>query len=302
VAPYKRLFDTNPFTDLLSSLQGFLGIVPGLPIDELAYFAIRMTEYLTSCSARRDNEYDQISWWDFMRADQFGDVYQNFLTKSLTRNLVAAQAEIASTRTIGLQGTRILIANILFSMYDEASRLLNGPTTEAWIDPWLAHLRSKGLNWVANSNVDALTVSGGAITGARVSTNGQARTVTADLYILAVPVERARELLNAPIRAIDPSLRALDDLLAEWMTGIQFFLKKHVQISRGHASYADSPWAVTSISQGQFWNRDLSTYGDGTAKDILSVDVSNWDAPASSTARPPASAPGSRSSTRSGPR
>jgi hypothetical protein len=164
VAPYERLYETNPFTDLLSSLQGLFGIIPGLPLDELAYFAIRMTEFLTSSDARREGQHDNISWWNFMRADEFGPVYQNFLTRSLTRNLVAAQAELASTRTIGLQGTRILVANILFSMYDETSRLLNGPTTEAWLDPWLAHLRSKGLNWIPNTNVDALQTGGAETT------------------------------------------------------------------------------------------------------------------------------------------
>ena len=44
--------------------------------------------------------------------------------------------------------------------------------------------------------------------------------------------------------------------------------------------YLDSPWALTSISQRQFWNKvDLSQYGDGTVRGILSVDISDWDAP-----------------------
>ncbi|MGF7473647.1 hypothetical protein WFJ45_23090, partial [Salmonella enterica subsp. enterica serovar Minnesota] len=29
----------------------------------------------------------------------------------------------------------------------------------------------------------------------------------------------------------------------------------------------------------QFWNVNLAGYGDGTVRDVLSVDVSNWDAP-----------------------
>jgi uncharacterized protein with NAD-binding domain and iron-sulfur cluster len=41
----------------------------------------------------------------------------------------------------------------------------------------------------------------------------------------------------------------------------------------------DSPWALTSISQGQFWNVNHAGYGDGSVRDVLSVDVSNWDAP-----------------------
>ena len=63
------------------------------------------------------------------------------------------------------------------------------------------------------------------------------------------------------------------------MNGIQFFLNKSVPITNGHVSYIDSPWALTSISEEQFWVIDLANYGDGTVKGVLSVDVSAWDTP-----------------------
>ncbi len=77
-----------------------------------------------------------------------------------------------------------------------------------------------------------------------------------------------------------PSLANLDKLQTRWMNGIQFYLSKDVPLVNGHAIYLDSPWALTSISQRQFWtNVDLSQYGDGTVRGILSVDISDWDAP-----------------------
>jgi 15-cis-phytoene desaturase len=64
------------------------------------------------------------------------------------------------------------------------------------------------------------------------------------------------------------------------MNGIQFYLAKDEPLVNGHAIYLDSPWALTSISQRQFWaNVDLSQYGDGTVRGILSVDISDWEAP-----------------------
>src|SRR5262245_52262333 len=166
--PYKKLLTINPITDLPQALVGLLGVIPGLQLNELLYFATRLTEFVTSCDARRDNQYDKLSWWDFVQAERFSPLYQNLLTRSLTRNLVAAQAEQASTRTIGLQATRILVGNILFSMYDEASRLLNAPTTEAWIDPWLTHLRGKGVRWFPDIAVEGLELTGGTVSGVRV--------------------------------------------------------------------------------------------------------------------------------------
>lgn len=64
------------------------------------------------------------------------------------------------------------------------------------------------------------------------------------------------------------------------MNGIQFYLAQDEPLVHGHAIYLDSPWALTSVSQRQFWNRvDLSQYGEGTVRGILSVDISDWEAP-----------------------
>ena len=66
------------------------------------------------------------------------------------------------------------------------------------------------------------------------------------------------------------------------MVGIQFFLYEDVPLVQGHIFYPDSPWALTSISQPQFW-RDQGLfrrrYGDGSVGGLISVDVSDWDVP-----------------------
>ena len=57
-----------------------------------------------------------------------------------------------------------------------------------------------------------------------------------------------------------------------------FYLDRDVPLVRGHTIYIDSPWALTSISQAQFWQSfDLEQMGDGRVEGILSVDVSDWE-------------------------
>jgi hypothetical protein len=64
------------------------------------------------------------------------------------------------------------------------------------------------------------------------------------------------------------------------MNGIQIYLKEDVPLAPGHSIYVDSPWALTSISQAQFWRHvNLADYGDGTVRGILSVDISEWSEP-----------------------
>jgi hypothetical protein len=86
----------------------------------------------------------------------------------------------------------------------------------------------------------------------------------------------------------DPQLSALFTLddITEWMNGIQIYLTEDVPMARGHSIFVDSPWALTSISQAQFWNNvSLSQYGDGTIRGIISVDISEWESQASTARR-----------------
>jgi uncharacterized protein with NAD-binding domain and iron-sulfur cluster len=87
-------------------------------------------------------------------------------------------------------------------------------------------------------------------------------------------------LITGNLKTAAPSLANLDKLQTRWMNGIQFYLSRDEPLVNGHAIYLDSPWALTSISQRQFWtNVDLSQYGDGMIRGILSVDISEWQQP-----------------------
>jgi uncharacterized protein with NAD-binding domain and iron-sulfur cluster len=58
---------------LVSDLGSLLGPEHGIPPEEVAFFAERIWQILTSCSERRLNEYEKIGWWDFIGAEQRSD-------------------------------------------------------------------------------------------------------------------------------------------------------------------------------------------------------------------------------------
>ena len=93
-------------------------------------------------------------------------------------------------------------------------------------------------------------------------------------------------LAGPALRALEPRLAGLDRLVTRWMNGILFYLDRDLPLVNGHAIYIDSAWALTSISQAQFWKGvDLERYGDGRVKGILSVDVSDWQTPGPRTGK-----------------
>lgn len=253
-----------------------------VPPHELAYFVERLLVFLTSCDERRYGEWEHTSWWDFVKADKWSDEYQRVLASGLTRNLVAAKETIASTRTIGNMGEAFVYTMMGRGADGAPDRVLDLPTNEAWIHPWMRHLKDLGVRFVKGQKLVRYDVGGGRIRAAWLESAGGRRTrVEADWFVSAMPVERVIPTLTREVLDLDPSLRRMRNLVTDWMVGIQYFLREPVDITHGHISFLDGPWALTALTQGQFWtSRDIAEdYGDGKVKDILSVDVSDWFAP-----------------------
>jgi uncharacterized protein with NAD-binding domain and iron-sulfur cluster len=252
----------------------------GIPPHEHALLMERLLTLLTSCDERRYGQWETQSWWEFVRADARSAPFRRFLADGLTRTLVAARAREISARTGGL-----ILAQLIFDLTragGRADRVLDAPTNEAWIDPWVQHLRSRGVDVRLDCPVEGLQLRDGRIAGATTA----AGTVTADFYVAALPVEVMRLLAGPPLRALEPRLAALDRLVTRWMNGALFYLDRAAPLVHGHAIYVDSEWALTSISQVQFWKgSDPSRWGDGSVRDILSVDVSDWQTPGRRTGK-----------------
>jgi uncharacterized protein with NAD-binding domain and iron-sulfur cluster len=222
-----------------------------------------------------------MSWWDYVAAERFSEDYRRLLVSSVTRFILGSKATDASARTLGLLW-EVGAYTVLGRTGGDYDRVLNLPTNEAWINPWLAHLRRLGVKF-RFAEVEQLELRHGRIASARVrSVRGGGRSrVEADWFVLAVPVERARRLLRGAITAADPRLEGLRKLETRWMNGIQFFMRQPVPVVHGHVAFIDSPWALASISQAQFWDRRSfpRDYGDGSVRDCISVDIGDFDEP-----------------------
>jgi 15-cis-phytoene desaturase len=249
----------------------------GVPPDELTFFVSRLLMVATSCAERCLVEFENIAWWDFIAAPRMSKAYQAYLGQGITRSLVAMRAEESSTRTVG--GTQLQLLYTFISPDGVFDRLLSGPTNDVWIFPWTQHLQNLGVEFHLGSRLIAIETDGTRVAGATLETAEGRSEVKADFYIAALPVDVMATLMSDDLKRAAPSLANLEKLQTRWMNGIQFYLLKDEPLVNGHVMYLDSPWALTSISQRQFWNKvDLSQYGDGTVNGILSVDISDWEA------------------------
>jgi uncharacterized protein with NAD-binding domain and iron-sulfur cluster len=264
------------------TLLASVGELTRLPPHELAYFVDKLGVYVSSCDERRLGQWEHVAWKDFIREDEMSEEYRKVASRSLVRNLAATKSSEASTHSIGLVGEASVMSILGRGNDQDATfdRVLDGPTSEAWLDHWVALLRKMGVTFRVGWTAKALQMTGGRVSGARVrDRQGITRTVAADWFVCATPLERTARLLSADVLAADPRLEGIRRLRNDWMAGLVFYLRRPLPLAHGHVNYVDSPFALTSISQAQFWRRPLGEYGDGTVRESLSTIVSDWETP-----------------------
>ena len=116
------------------------------------------------CSSRAAGnaaeELENQSWWEFSGAGSRSEVYAKYLADGLTRTLVAARAREMSARTGGY-----ILLQIMFDLANpagQADRVLNGPTSDVWIDPWVELLREQGVELHLGHQCRRSTAAAGA--------------------------------------------------------------------------------------------------------------------------------------------
>lgn len=264
-------------TDMIQFL--FNGI--DVPIADQVHLAWHLLRFFSSGDKRRLGEFEKQSFWDFVGASQLSKDGKEMVL-NMPKVFVAMSAKEGNARTLG---------NVLFLMLrdmmrneSEADSILAGPTTATWLLPWRQWLSRLGVGFQQSPGkaLAGLDCNVGArrIDGARLADGS---TVSADYYVVAVPLEVAQSLVlgNADLRKFEQldALAAIDtDRALGWMVGAQFYLKSNVVTPPGHLGWADCRWALTGISQAQFWDPHdfATTYGHGSIEGLVSLNVSDW--------------------------
>ena len=143
----------------------------GHEIRDMALMGTRMFQYLTSCRERRLAQYEKMTFWDFMQADRLSPTLQAQLVQ-FTRVLLAMDAQRGEARTV----LNVLVRMLLDqgSQGTTTDRVMNGPTTERWIIPWVRHLEQDldvDFHWCTKL-VELKVDGGGKVVDASVENNG----------------------------------------------------------------------------------------------------------------------------------
>lgn len=285
----KRAESLDELPGVISSLLG------GFDIEarDIRLFTVELTRFLLTSHERAVETWEHETLNTFIERNRFSEGMVTFL-KSL-RALSAMRADRGSLRTLFFTMTQMLADfDEEYALWDA---LLPGPTDYLMLEPWQQELERLDVNISYSARVSGLEFRphepGLPATLSRVSFEGSAaiEATPEDHFLMALPFEVARPLLVNAAGGLPPALAALPEIKqrpdnsgdgAEPMVGVQFFLSEDVEMVSGHTVYPTAPWAMTSVSQAQFWRSTFAVPLDELfeapeLKGVLSCIISAWD-------------------------
>ena len=248
---------------------------------DAASFGASLVRVITAGERRYWGELEERSWSEYISAHRMLEESQKLFGDGLTRTFVATQAETMSART----GATILL-QLLYDIclpdripgdgrWASADRVLDGPTSDVWLQPWRTYLaagdpdgapgseKRRPVTFVTGRRIVGLHVEDEVVSRLEADDGTVARGF--DEVVLTVPTETVQELLvrNQPVAWRATGLRGVFSLETEWMNGVLFYLREDLDwFPRGHVICLDSAWALTVVDQSKAWDRaDLRAGG-----------------------------------------
>lgn len=273
----------------------------GGTVNDAARFFAKVLRFITSCPERREF-YELQSWEKFIDLDKFSEPMKAQI-KAASQVLLAFSTGEADARTYG----DTVVQLMMDQSKDGAAvdRTLNGPTSDAWLEPWREYLERQGVRFfwgklarldeddgelvpvvVEPRHEDPLPESGQvppplwSQDGHRLLTSFEATPGDRpDFYVMALDLPTAARLV-APLKSDESSdfakllgFHEVAQSALKDMTGVQLFFDAKTSIGYGHMYFPLAPWGLSSISQSEYWSRRCG-FADGFMG-VLSVDVAD---------------------------
>jgi hypothetical protein len=268
----------------------------GYTAADIARFSLKIVKYMTSSSARRAREYEDLSWGDFLESWRYSEISREHIEYGPQMS-AALRGSKSDARTQGNITIQLLMDQL--KPDSEADYTLSGPTSSYWLNHWHNFLARQGVGF-RRGRLSDFKVDGDRVVPVLEDKRFEP---SGTHYVLALPLQ-AMAPLAVKLRAAAARLPAaaiaegeLDDLeriaafagdpgtLAtalpdgplQHLSGIQYYFDHELRFWRGHTQYLDSAWGLTSIAQAQFWARPRNSSDEYRA--ILSVDIGIFDRP-----------------------
>ena len=228
-------------------------------IHDLPYLGYIFSKVLFSNKRRRD--YYKIS---------FDKLVKNKISKSSYRYLV----DFAGGAGYGMDKQSLSYAHqVLFTLkffYKNkftSAKVLNKPTSEGWIEPWISFLRNKGVKFNFNVSLERIKHDGKKIEYCVV--NGT--RVVAKEHIFALDPYSLNQILkrsNFPV--LQPKIEKLSTINNQISFRLGFRKKVKIPIKNAGLTFVEAPYNITTYFQEDHWCPGTNLGMNGKIKSLMS--------------------------------
>lgn len=175
----------NPIAQLIDNVKSANALFfSGIPLKDIYWFRSKL-----AVKKREKDIYNQpVS--DYLEFDKRPEL-ANFILKILS-TWIGGNEKTKTSDFLLLFNYKNLSKKKVYNRTNTTSITLNGPISDALIQPWYAFLKEKGVNFHFNEGIAQLTIKEGAAVNA-ISKNN--KIIEADVFILAIPPKQVISLL-----------------------------------------------------------------------------------------------------------
>lgn len=252
---------TTPKVQKLLALLRILRSWQVKPSEVIRFIRLAM-DYSLKSDRRQIHAYQGKSFAQYAKLDTLSPPFREFITSFL--DIIVAAKPYASANVLLQLINRIFFPDKVVGLTSTLN-VMNGPTNDRFIDPWVRHLQQLGVQFHLGHRLDNVVLEAGAVKEVLVDKTTHVNT---DAYVLALPFQHVSRLV--------PSLSLPDKPHREWSFSYQFYLREIPSDWLQYQTFTlvlDSPWKLVYLVEAAPIWQQVALRPD--VQGILSVTLSN---------------------------
>lgn len=241
----------------------------GMSWQEIFYIFWIALQPLFMSEKRQQDVLWTTTFTEYFKLNKRSTVFKEFVV-AIAELITAAKSEACAAAVAEVLCRRFIISGRINPYHVPTTlMMMNGPTCERFIDPWVKFLKEKGVQFHMNNEATTVEMDGKKVKGIFTKDGS---LVQADAYAFALP--------DKPLSHLLPSLQLHKKFNHEWCFSIMYFLNEipeHMRDKKVVCLLIDSPWRLTyELEAPPMWE-EVTFLHD--VKAIISVVVNNTNHP-----------------------
>ena len=151
--------------------------------------------------------------------------------------------------------------------------VMNGPTSDMWINPWIKYLKKKKVEFLTNSELVKINYNNNNITSVEVKQNGMINQFKSKEYILSInPFNTVNVLKNSKMQSLYNKFKSLTDTTKSKQISFRIGINKKIKYPIDNIAFVmnDSEFNITWYPQEKHWKNKpcIASLWSGTIIDF----------------------------------